>query len=156
MLETSRLLAGTIFERRTDVSTKRNLALVLSHLLRWKRVVFLDDDIRVPDPADLRRAVSLLDTHTAVGLGIGGFPDNSMVCHAFREAGGSQETFIGAGALAVDVKRNRSFFPNIYNEDWFFVLDAGKRLQQVATVGQVIQDPYDPYRPERARSGGTR
>jgi hypothetical protein len=121
-------------------------------LLRWKRVVFLDDDIRVPDPADLRRAVSLLDTHTAVGLGIGGFPDNSMVCHAFREAGGSQETFIGAGALAVDVKRNRSFFPNIYNEDWFFVLDAGKRLQQVATVGQVIQAPYDPYRPERART----
>ena len=57
-----------------------------------------------------------------------------------------------AGALAVDVKRNRSFFPNIYNEDWFFVLDAGKRLQQVATVGQVIQDPYDPYRPERARA----
>ncbi len=151
-LETSRLLAGTIFERRTDVSTKRNLGLLLSHMLRWKRVVFLDDDIRVPDPADLSRAVSLLDTHTAVGLRIGGFPDNSMVCHAFREAGGWQDTFIGGGALAVDVKRNRSFFPNVYNEDWFFVLDAGKRLQPVATVGQAYQDPYDPYRPERARA----
>ena len=73
-LETSRLLAGTIFERRTDVSTKRNLALLLSHMLRWRRVVFLDDDIKVPDPADLSKAVSLLDTHTAVGLRIGGFP----------------------------------------------------------------------------------
>lgn len=151
-LETSRLLAGSIFERLTDVSTKRNLALLLSHMLRWKRVVFLDDDIRVPDPADLSRAVSLLDTHTAVGLRIGGFPDNSVVCHAFREAGGWQDTFIGGGALAVDVKRNRTFFPNIYNEDWFFVLDAGKRLQPVATVGQVLQAPYDPYRPERARA----
>jgi len=60
-----------------------------------KRVVFLDDDIRVPDPADLGKAVSLLGTHAAVGLGIGGFPDNSMVCRAFREAGGRQETFIG-------------------------------------------------------------
>jgi hypothetical protein len=152
VLETSRLLAGTIFERRTDVSTKRNLALLLSHMLRWKRVVFLDDDIRVPDPADLSRAVSLLDTHTAVGLHIGGFPDNSMVCHAFRDAGGWQGTFIGGGALAVDVKRNRSFFPNIYNEDWFFLLDAGKRLQSLATVGEVLQEPYDPYRPERARA----
>jgi hypothetical protein len=151
-LETSRLLAGTIFERRTDVSTKRNLALLLSHMLRWKRVVFLDDDIRVPDPADLSRAVSLLDTHTAVGLGIGGFPDNSMVCHAFREFGGNQETFIGGGAMAVDVKRNRTFFPNVYNEDWFFVLDAGKGLQSVATVGEVLQDAYNPYRPERARA----
>ena len=140
-----------MFERRTDVSTKRNLALMLSHVLRWKRVVFLDDDIRVPNPADLSRAVSLLDSHSAVGLGIGGFPDNSMVCHAFREAGGWQETFIGGGALAVGVKRNRSFFPNVYNEDWFFVLDAGKRLQSVATVGQVLQYPYDPYRVERAR-----
>lgn len=151
-LKTSQLLAGTIFERRTDLSTKRNLALVLSHMLRWKRIVFLDDDIRVPEPLDLSRAAGLLDAHTAVGLGIGGFPDNSVVCHAFRAGGGSQETFIGGGAMAVAVRRNRSFFPNIYNDDWFFVLDAGKRLQQVATVGKVLQYPYDPYRVERARA----
>ena len=150
-LATSRLLAGSVFERKTDVSTKRNLALVLSHALRWKRVVFLDDDIRVPNPGDLSKAVGLLDSHSAVGLAIGGFPDNSMVCHAFRRAGGWQETFIGGGALAVGIKSNRSFFPNVYNEDWFFVLEAGKRLQQVATVGQVLQNPYDPYRAERAR-----
>ena len=150
-LATSRLLAGTMFERKTDVSTKRNLALVLSHALRWKRVVFLDDDIRVPNPGDLSRAVGLLDSHSAVGLAIGGFPDNSMVCHAFRQAGGWQESFIGGGALAVGVKRNRSFFPDVYNEDWFFVLEAGKRLQSVATVGQVLQNRYDPYRVERAR-----
>ncbi|HEY5354464.1 MAG TPA: hypothetical protein VIK57_18605 [Streptosporangiaceae bacterium] len=150
-LATSSLLAGSMFERRTDVSTKRNLALMLSHALRWKRVVFLDDDIQVPNPGDLIKAVGLLNSHTAVGLGIGGFPDNSMVCHAFREAGGWQETFIGGGALAVGIKRNRSFFPNVYNEDWFFILDAGKGLQSVASVGQVSQSPYDPYRAERAR-----
>jgi len=150
VLQTSLLLAGGIFERQTDVSTKRNLALLLSHMLRWKRVVFLDDDIKVPKPRDLSKAVSLLDAHNAVGLGIGGFPDNSAVCHAFREAGGSQDTFIGAGAMAVDVERNRTFFPNIYNEDWFFVLDAGKGLQPVASVGRVIQNAYNPYKAERA------
>lgn len=151
-LETSRLLAGTVFEQRTDLSTKRNLALVLSHMLRWKRIIFLDDDIRVPKPGDLSRAAGLLDTHAAVGLGIGGFADNSMVCHAFRAVGGWQETFIGGGALAVAMKPNRSFFPKVYNEDWFFLLDARKRLQQVASVGQVLQYPYDPYRVERARA----
>jgi hypothetical protein len=152
-LETSRLLAGTMFERRSDVSAKRNLGLVLSRMLGWDRVVFLDDDIRVPCPDDLSKAVGLLDTHNAVGLGIGGFPDNSVVCHAYRAVGGEQDTFIGGGALAVAVTRNRSFFPNIYNEDWFYVLDAGKRLQSVATVGQVLQYPYDPYRTtERARA----
>jgi hypothetical protein len=152
-LETSQLLAGTIFERRTDVSAKRNLALLLSHMLRWERVVFLDDDITVPNPDDLSRAAGLLDTHAAVGLRVDGYPDNSVVCHAFREAGGSQETFVGGGALAVEVTRNRSFFPNIYNEDWFYLLDAGKGLQSVATVGRVVQVPYDPYRtPDRARA----
>ena len=150
-LATSSLLAGTMFERRTDVSTKRNLGLMLSYALRWTRVVFLDDDIRVPNPADLSRAAGLLGSYSAVGLGIGDFPDNSTVCHAFRDAGGRQDTFIGGGALAVGVQGNRSFFPNVYNEDWFFVLDAGKGLQSVATVGQVLQYPYDPYRVERAR-----
>jgi len=151
-LETSQLLVGTIFERRTDVSAKRNLALVLSRVLGWKRVVFLDDDIEVPDADDLSKAVGLLDAHTVVGLGVGGFPDNSVVCHAFREAGGSQETFIGGGALAVEVERSRSFFPNIYNDDWFYVLDVGGRLQPLATVGRAVQNPYDPFRPERARA----
>jgi hypothetical protein len=151
--ETSRLLAGSMFERRTDLSTKRNMALKLSHLLGWERVVFLDDDIQVPDPGHLRQAVSLLDTHSAVGLGIGGYPDNSVVCHAFRIAGGRQETFVGGGALAVEVKRNHSFFPDVYNDDWFYMLDAGKRLQPVAIAGRVIQNPYDPFRtPGRARA----
>jgi hypothetical protein len=151
-LETSRLLAGTRFERLTDLSTKRNLALVLSHKLRWNRIVFLDDDIRVPEPLDFSKAAGLLSAHSAVGLGMGGFPDNSVVCHAFRAGGGRQETFIGGGALAVDIGQNRSFFPNIYNDDWFFILDAGKRLQSVATVGKVLQYPYDPYRVKRARA----
>jgi len=150
-LETTRLLAATVFEQRSDLSAKRNLGLMLSHMLGWERVVFLDDDIRVPDPGDLSKATGLLSTHAAVGLHIGGYPDNSVVCHAFRDAGGDQGTFVGGGAMAVEVKRNRSFFPKVYNEDWFYLLDAGKRLQSVATVGEVLQYPYDPYRAERAR-----
>jgi hypothetical protein len=74
-----------------------------------------------------------------------------MVCHAFRKAGGRQATFVGGGALAVEVKRTCSFFPNVYNEDWFYMLDTKKRLQSVATVGEVLQYPYDPYLPDRAR-----
>jgi hypothetical protein len=151
-LETTRLLVGTVFEQRSDLSAKRNLGLMLSHMLGWERVVFLDDDIRVPYPGDLSKATGLLDTHAAVGLHVGGYPDNSVVCHAFRDAGGEQGTFVGGGAMAVEVKRNHSFFPKIYNEDWFYLLDAGKRLQSVATVGEVLQYPYDPYRVERARA----
>jgi hypothetical protein len=150
---TSRLLHGTVFARRTDLSTKRNLGLLLSRLLGWSRVLFLDDDITGLNPADMGTASGLLDTHNVVGLQIGGFPDNSVVCHAYRQAGGSQQSFIGGGALAVQIERDISFFPDIYNEDWFFLLDGDKRLQSVAVTGQVTQAPYDPFRsPDRARA----
>jgi hypothetical protein len=150
---TSRLLHGTVFARRTDLSAKRNLGLLLSRLLGWSRVLFLDDDITGLNPADMWTASGLLDTHNAVGLHIGGFPDHSVVCHAYRQAGGSQQSFIGGGALVVQVERNISFFPDIYNDDWFFLLNGDKRLQPVAVTGQVTQYPYDPFRnPDRARA----
>jgi hypothetical protein len=153
--QTSRLLAGTVFARHTDLSAKRNLALILCRMLGWSRILFLDDDITGLNPEDVGRASGLLDLHNAVGLQIGGFPDHSVVCHAYRDAGGNQQSFVGGGALAVDVKRSSlcSFFPDIYNDDWFFLLKGDKGLQPTAITGQVRQYPYDPFRtPERARA----
>jgi hypothetical protein len=151
--DTSRMLAETVFARRTDLSAKRNLALVLSHMAGWSRILFLDDDITGLNPDDVRKASSLLDNHNAVGLRICGFPDHSVVCHAYRDAGGEQQSFIGGGALVIEAKRTNSFFPDVYNDDWFFLLDGHKSLQPVAVTGQVIQYPYDPFRnPDRARA----
>lgn len=149
--ETTRLTTGTLFGRRKDTSAKRNLALMLAYLLGWQRIAFLDDDIKVPHSRDLSNAAGLLDTYNAVGLSIGGYPDNSVVCHAYRLIGGDQDSFIGGGALAVETTRNRSFFPDIYNEDWFYLLDPEKGLQSLAVTGKVVQSPYEPFREERAR-----
>jgi glycosyltransferase involved in cell wall biosynthesis len=150
-LETTTVLGVSRLRRNTDTSAKRNLGLVLARMAGWKRVVFLDDDITVPDPADLTLAAALLDTRDGVGLHIGGFPDNSVVCHANREAGAPQDTFIGGGALAVPTDRIDSFFPEIYNEDWFFLL-GNNMLRPVGQVGLATQKPYDPFAtPDRAR-----
>jgi hypothetical protein len=149
--ETTRMTANTVFGTRKDTSTKRNLGLLLAHMVGWRHIIFLDDDISVPYPADLRYAAGLLDLYNAVGLSIGGFPDNSVVCHAYRMIGGHQQSFIGGGALAVETTRNRSFFPDMYNEDWFYMLDPHKGLQPVAVTGTVVQSPYEPFRGERAR-----
>lgn len=151
--ETSALLAGTAFASKSDLSAKRNLALVLSRVLGWSRVLFLDDDITELDPDGVRRAGRLLATYDAVGLQVGGFPDHSVVCHAYRDAGGKQQSFIGGGAMAVAVQRTNSFFPDIYNDDWFFLLDGGKSLRPTTMTGRVRQYPYDPFRsPDRARA----
>lgn len=151
--ETARVLASTKFYRPADTSTKRNLGLMLCRMLGWKRIVFLDDDIVIPHPADLEVAAGLLDVHNIVGLFVDGYPDNSVVCHAYREAGGFQQSFIGGGAIVVETERTASFFPDIYNDDWFYMLDA-EGLQPVAVAdGSVIQRPYDPFHnPDRARA----
>ncbi|WP_053175584.1 hypothetical protein [Nonomuraea sp. SBT364] len=140
-----------VFRRGTDTAAKRNLALVLARMLGWERIVFLDDDIEVSAPDDLRRAAGLLDVFDAVGLANSGFPDNSVVCHAYRAVGGTQDSFVGGGALAVETTRNISFFPDIYNEDWFYLLEEDG-LRPLAVTGRVRQARYDPFRsPDRAR-----
>jgi hypothetical protein len=142
---TTKMLRGGRFDRRTDTSLKRNLGLLLAAVAGWDRIVYLDDDVVIPRPDDLRDAVGLLGRFTGVGLSVGGYPDNSVVCHAYREAGGDQDTFIGTGALAIGRESFTSFFPNIYNEDWFFLLgDTG--LSPSAVTGLAVQQPYDPYR----------
>jgi hypothetical protein len=142
---TTTMLRGGRFDRRTDTSLKRNLGLLLAAVAGWERVVYVDDDVVIPRPEDLGDAVGLLDRFVGVGLAVGGYPDNSVVCHAYREAGGDQDTFIGTGALAVGRESFTSFFPNIYNEDWFFLLDD-TGLAPSAVTGLAIQQPYDPYR----------
>ncbi|MEV7038036.1 hypothetical protein [Amycolatopsis sp. NPDC051061] len=141
----------TRFHRPVDTSLKRNLGLLVASLAGWQRILFLDDDIVLPDPGDLTAAAGLLDDYPVVGLANAGMPDNSVVCHAFRDAGGDQDTFIGGGAMAVGEPAFSSFFPNIYNEDWFFLLD-GRRLRPSAVTGTAFQYDYDPYNdPRRAR-----
>jgi glycosyltransferase involved in cell wall biosynthesis len=145
------LLAGSRFERKTDTSAKRNFGLLLAKLVGWNKVVFLDDDIVVPDPLDLRVAAGLASEFAGVGMNIEGMPDNSVVCHAYREAGGPQDNFVGGGALAVAVNSTTSFFPNVYNEDWFFLLDEDG-LQKTTLIGTAVQEWYDPFGNEdRAR-----
>jgi glycosyltransferase involved in cell wall biosynthesis len=142
---TSVKLRSTVYHRQTDLSAKRNLGLLLADVIGWERVVFLDDDITVERPEDLRDAAGLLSSHDAVGLANDGYHDNSVVCHAYRDAGGHQESFIGGGALAVGVESYRSFFPNIYSEDWFFLIGDNSRLRRTAVTGKALQSPYDPF-----------
>lgn len=142
---TSVKLRSTVHDRQTDLSAKRNLGLLLADVIGWERVVFLDDDITVTRPDDLRDAAGLLSCHDAVGLANDGYHDNSVVCHAYRDAGGHQESFIGGGALAVGVESYRSFFPNIYSEDWFFLIGDHNRLRRTTVTGKAFQSPYDPF-----------
>lgn len=136
--------------RDSDLSLKRNLGLVLARLLGWRKIMFLDDDIRGLRPDDLRRLAVHLDRSHEAGLRSTEFPDNSVACHANRLSGQPQDVFATGAALGVNcLDRPLPFFPNIYNEDWFSFCDlaAARALPIVGTARQKEYDPYaDPRR----------
>ncbi|MGH8791298.1 MAG: hypothetical protein ACRDXX_01450 [Stackebrandtia sp.] len=141
-------LKYTQFTHDSDLSGKRNLGLLLGRMLGWRRVLFLDDDITRIATSDVRAAAGLLDSYDAVGLENHGFPDNSVVCHAHRATGGWQDTFVSGGMLAIAADRVDEFFPDIYNEDWFFLCGVAG----IAVTGSACQMHYDPFfDPDRAR-----
>ena len=147
-------LPGMCAVRHSDLSVKRNIGLVVARMLDWKRIFFMDDDIRDVTPTALLHTVSALGGDggcRSVGMAVTGFPDNSVVCHARRETKRYQGVFVSGSVLAVDTKASFDFFPDIYNEDWlFFYRDTAKG--RLGSSGRTAtQLPYDPFAsPQRA------
>ncbi len=137
--------------RITDLSLKRNLGLLLARLHGWHKVAFVDDDITLTKTENIGRLAGQLERHRTAGMVLREFPDNSVVCHARRLAGGSQDVFVSGAVLGVRCDDlPLSYFPDIYNEDWFyFAKEAAAR--DLPRVGQAEQAPFDPFaHPERA------
>ena len=134
-----------------DLSTKRNLGLLIAKMLGWERLMFLDDDIYRISKAGVDALAAGLNHHNVSVLIPKKYPDNSVACHAYRLGGGKQGKFASAGGMGVRCDRDElPFFPNVYNEDWFFFADeaASRRINKVGTSRQ---KPYKPYAdPERA------
>lgn len=129
----------------TDLSMKRNIGLVLAKMLGWQRIFFLDDDIRDISYIDLQRTVDMLGSYSAAGMWVTEFPDNSIVCHANRMTGGSQDVSVSGAALAVNCESDIGFFPDIYNEDWLFFFDAASEGKLGNSYLNATQLYYYPF-----------
>lgn len=134
-----------------DLSTKRNLGLVLARMQGWQRLMFLDDDIYSVSKKDVDALAAGLSDHSVSVLIPEKFEDNSVACHAHRLGGGYQGKFASAGGMGVRCDRDDlAFFPNIYNEDWFFFSEEAAN-RKITRVGVSRQKKYNPYRdPQRA------
>jgi len=140
-----------------DLSTKRNLGLLLAKMLGWSRVFFMDDDVRGVSLADLRATVTMLDRYRSVGMRVTDCADNSVVCHAHRVTGADQDVFVSGSVLAVNCQQPFGFFPEIYNEDWLFFYEdvrAGRLGWSGRDVAQLRYDPFENVeRAERQEFG---
>lgn len=143
--------------RNSDLSAKRNLALLLARLHGWSKIVFIDDDIKYVGIWDFARLVGQLDEHQVAGMLVRKHPDNSVVCHARRLAGLAQDVFVTGAVLGVHCNSlPLSFFPDIYNEDWFFFAEeaAARKLPRVGLARQAEYNPFANTRRARREEFG--
>lgn len=136
---------GVSAGRSSDLSVKRNIGLRLARKRGWKKILFVDDDIFQLKSQQIDRLASQLDRHPVAAMASRKFPDNSVVCHARRLAGFRQDVFVSGAVLGVNThQRAMSFFPDVYNEDWFFFArHAAER--SLPKIGEVRQDEYKPF-----------
>jgi hypothetical protein len=128
-----------------DIARKRNVGLLLARMCGWRTIMYLDDDIRSLTSAAVISAAAQAGPYRAIGFEVDSYADNSVVCHAHRLAGADQGVFPGGSALLVDVSGSETFFPPVYNEDWFFLFDAVQN-SSLAVAGKLTQLAYLPFR----------
>jgi hypothetical protein len=147
----ARLPQKVVSSSARDISRKRNLGLLIGRMCGWTRMLFLDDDICMINAKKLNAAATLLDEYPVVGLQVNKYPDASVVGHARRLTERKQKPFISGGSLLVNPQSLQGYFPAVYHEDWFCVMNHF-RLGQVAIGGAVGQLVYEPFiTPQRAR-----
>ncbi|MFI5710958.1 hypothetical protein [Kribbella sp. NPDC051620] len=131
--------------RSSDLSAKRNIGLRLARMRGWKKILFVDDDIFPFKAQQVDRLAAQLDRHPVASMASRYFPDNSVVCHARRLAGFRQDVFVSGAVLGVNTQHpEMSFFPDVYNEDWFFFSRPAAE-RSLPKVGEVRQDEYEPF-----------
>lgn len=149
----TRSFSEAVYLRSTDLSDKKNVALLLARMLEWRAILFIDDDIRLGAP-EVQSELALLSDYSAVGYRVGGYPDAAVVTHvqlALSDlTGGKGEgrgrSISGGSVLLLNpTAYPLPFFPNIYNEDWLFLYDWIRDARVIVAEGEAIQKPYDPF-----------
>ena len=140
------LRVNTIVIRDRTIAQARNQGLLMARSCGWEHIMFLDDDIRLREIQIIRGAAALRSVQ-AVAFTARDFPDNSVVRHAARAAGMTVPVFPSGSALMINMEKipETRLFPEIYNEDWFFMHGL-----DVVNGGDVEQLPYNPFVPGRA------
>jgi hypothetical protein len=138
--------ADTLIIRDNTIAEARNKGLEAARACGWEHVMFLDDDIQIHQE-QVMEAAGLLRHCQVAAFTAQYFPDNSVVRHAARAAGIPTPVFCSGGAMLVNMRTlpEGQHFPDIYNEDWFFMHGL-----EVGDPGNMTQLPYDPFVPGRA------
>ena len=129
--------------RASDLSLKRNLALLLARLRGWSKIVFIDDDVSL-SPSDVARLVRPARQPPDRRHDVHGVPRQLGVLPR-APAGPPPPGRLRHRRRARGEHRGPSlpFFPDIYNEDWFFFAEAVAH-RRLTNVGEARHGALRP------------
>lgn len=124
----------------------RNFALLISKINNANKVLFLDDDIIIPNTEIVFNTFKLLDQYDFVGANIIGMIDDSIMGHISNdlELIDTDERTLSGGFLAFNFKKIKHPFINVYNEDWIWLFFHSNETKFLQSEG-VFQNDYNPY-----------
>lgn len=126
-----------------DLGLKRTFICLYSQNNSIGRILMIDDDVIIAEEHLLLAASALTKVPVAASRLID-HPDHSIVGHAARSINLKRPPFLSGAFLALNVENLNEFFPNIYNEDWFFffkILDSSK-IYRLPDARQIPTDPF--------------
>lgn len=121
----------------------RNFALLYTKSIHADKVLFMDDDIQVPNLRLIDDLFLSLKDFKFAGANITGLVDDSALGHIATDLGIFNERMLSGGFMAFNPDTITDFFLNNYNEDWiwlFLQLKSKEYLQ----MGEVLQDFSNP------------
>lgn len=126
----------------------RNFALLYAFSLNFHKVLFLDDDIIVPNLDIIDLLMMKLGEYLFTGAHIAGLIDDSILGHLATNVGVSNQRMLSGGFLAFNPALVDEYFMNHYNEDWIwlFLQLKGRDYLQKYEVFQELADPFMNYR----------
>lgn len=136
-----------------DLAAKRNFGLRLARKLGWSSILMCDDDVSISDEHFLKEVELLRGGATLVASNMRDRADHSVVVGAFREIYGEDQvdSYLNCSAVIVrPISDVFSYYPNIYNEDWFFLVPYLLKFGAVTWAGSVPQRAYTLFLRRRA------
>jgi glycosyltransferase involved in cell wall biosynthesis len=138
---------ATLGKNQWSLGFNRNYALIYSLLTGAKRVLFMDDDIIITHPNQLKSLMNALLTAPFIGAEIDLMPDYSTLGHIYKIGGSSLPGYTSGGFLGINLTTLNHFFLNSYNEDWIwlFLQNEGRSVDKVGAVNQLIFNPFHQW-----------
>lgn len=139
-------LLNNVGNKEWNLGYVRTFALLVAKSQGINKVLFMDDDILIPQLDIVIDSFNLLNNYDFVGAHITGMLDDSIIGHISSKLGvvDEDERMLSGGFLAFNPQIIKIPFTNLYNEDWiwlFLQLKDKKYLQK----GNVIQSAYNPF-----------